>query len=105
MLYKLYKIKRGILLEAENHFFLLKDTDWNTFINDDRLYQKLEKLVPGVDPIANGPALIANELLPPIDRQEVWAAGVTYFKSKEARMEEAEVAGGATFYDKVYDAD
>ena len=36
-------------------------------------------------------------LLPPIDRQEVWAAGVTYLRSKTAREEESAVAGGATF--------
>jgi 2-dehydro-3-deoxy-D-arabinonate dehydratase len=41
-------------------------------------------------------------LLPPIDRQEVWAAGVTYKRSMVARMEESESA--ATFYDKVYQA-
>ena len=41
-------------------------------------------------------------LLAPIDRQEVWAAGVTYTRSRTARMEESK--GGATFYDKVYDA-
>jgi 2-dehydro-3-deoxy-D-arabinonate dehydratase len=39
-------------------------------------------------------------LLAPIDRQEVWAAGVTYKRSQLARMEESESA--ATFYDKVY---
>ncbi len=41
-------------------------------------------------------------LLPPIDQQEVWAAGVTYKRSMVARMEESESA--ATFYDKVYQA-
>jgi 2-dehydro-3-deoxy-D-arabinonate dehydratase len=41
----------------------------------------------------------------PIGDQEVWAAGVTYFRSRTARMEEAETAGGDIFYDKVYDAD
>ncbi len=39
-------------------------------------------------------------LLPPIDQQEVWAAGVTYKRSQVARMEESK--GGASFYDKVY---
>ena len=43
------------------------------------------------------------ELLAPIDHQEVWAAGVTYRRSKVARMEESESA--ASFYDKVYEAD
>lgn len=42
-------------------------------------------------------------LLAPLDLQEVWAAGVTYLRSKVARMEESE--GGARFYDAVYDAD
>jgi 2-dehydro-3-deoxy-D-arabinonate dehydratase len=41
---------------------------------------------------------------PPIGDQEVWAAGVTYFRSRTARMEEAETAGGDVFYDKVYEA-
>ncbi len=45
------------------------------------------------------------QLLPPIDDQEVWAAGVTYTRSKVARMEESKKAGGGSFYDKVYEAD
>jgi len=42
------------------------------------------------------------KLLPPVDKQEVWAAGVTYQRSKTARMEESE--SSASVYDKVYDA-
>lgn len=42
-------------------------------------------------------------LLPPLDLQEVWAAGVTYQRSKVARMEES--AGASRFYDLVYDAE
>ena len=41
----------------------------------------------------------------PIQHQEVWAAGVTYLRSKQARMEESKDAGGDDFYDKVYEAD
>ena len=41
-------------------------------------------------------------LLTPIESQEVWAAGVTYLRSKEARMEESEFSASA--YDRVYDA-
>lgn len=40
--------------------------------------------------------------LPPIDAQEVWAAGVTYKRSQAARMEESEAA--ASCYDRVYTA-
>src|SRR5262245_17749202 len=44
-----------------------------------------------------------KSLLAPVDRQEVWAAGVTYKRSKVAR--EAESESAATFYDKVYTAE
>lgn len=44
----------------------------------------------------------AITLLPPVERQEVWAAGVTYLRSKTARMEESDFS--ATAYDRVYDA-
>lgn len=47
----------------------------------------------------------AASLLAPIGSQEVWAAGVTYYRSRTARMAESKDAGGGTFYDKVYEAD
>src|SRR5271166_4608298 len=43
------------------------------------------------------------KLIVPLDNQEVWAAGVTYKRSKVAREEES--VGAAQFYDKVYTAD
>ncbi len=43
------------------------------------------------------------QLLVPVERQEVWAAGVTYLRSKAARMEESDFS--ATAYDKVYAAE
>ena len=45
----------------------------------------------------------AIRFAPPVDRQEVWAAGVTYLRSKTARMEESDFS--ATAYDRVYEAD
>ncbi len=45
----------------------------------------------------------AVRLLAPVDRQEVWAAGVTYLRSKTARMEES--AFSASAYDRVYEAE
>lgn len=55
-----------------------------------------------VEPSATIIPLAAAKLLAPIDEQEVWAAGVTYTRSKIARMEES--VGAASFYDKVYEA-
>ena len=43
--------------------------------------------------------------LVPLVGQEVWAAGVTYFRSRDARMAESADAGGGSFYDRVYDAE
>lgn len=72
----------------------------------------LTDLLEAEDPAALAASLPARSaalpiasvtLLPPIDRQEVWAAGVTYRRSKVARMEES--AGAARFYDLVYEAD
>ncbi len=51
-------------------------------------------------PQANALPISEVELLPPIDQQEVWAAGVTYRRSRTARMEESEAA--ASCYDRVY---
>jgi len=45
----------------------------------------------------------AVRFAPPVEQQEVWAAGVTYLRSKTARMEESDFS--ATAYDRVYDAD
>ena len=41
----------------------------------------------------------------PIGSQEVWAAGVTYYRSRSARMDESKTAGGGDFYDRVYSAE
>ena len=48
------------------------------------------------------PAASAAQLLPPVDRQEVWAAGVTYLRSRDGRAEES---SHATMYDLVYEAE
>src|SRR5204863_6066517 len=48
-------------------------------------------------------ALADVHLHAPIERQEVWAAGVTYLRSKTARMEESDFS--ATAYDRVYAAE
>ena len=64
------------------------------------LFEYLEELTrSGVRP-----APIPHDLLAPIEAQEVWGAGVTYNRSRSARMTEAQSAGGGDFYDRVYSA-
>jgi 2-dehydro-3-deoxy-D-arabinonate dehydratase len=62
----------------------------------------VNRLIEGTVAVA---APAASSLRAPIENQEVWAAGVTYMRSKTARMEEAKSGGGGDFYDKVYVAD
>lgn len=51
------------------------------------------------------PATVPVRPRAPLQSQEVWAAGVTYFRSMTARKEESKDAGGGTFYDRVYHAE
>jgi len=98
---KVYKTKKGIVIEKENKFWLLKDMEWDRFINDDGLFQKTEKLLTSLQ-VVNG---VDDEVLPPVGSQELWACGVTYLRSKVGRQEESKTSGGADFYAKVYEAE
>lgn len=69
-------------------------------IESDDSLARLEQLVREKLPRL---ALSTVRLLAPVERQEVWAAGVTYLRSKKARMDESEFS--ATAYDRVYDAE
>jgi 2-dehydro-3-deoxy-D-arabinonate dehydratase len=53
---------------------------------------------------AGTPAEQPDEVLAPIGTQEVWAAGVTYLRSRDARATESRDSGADVFYDRVYDA-
>jgi 2-dehydro-3-deoxy-D-arabinonate dehydratase len=102
---KLYKTKTGILVEKDGSSFLLENEDWDSFINDDDLHRKVSERSRSSEPIKNGQSILDAELEAPIHSQELWAAGVTYMRSKVGRQEEAEVAGGGDFYARVYEAE
>jgi 2-dehydro-3-deoxy-D-arabinonate dehydratase len=102
---KLYKTENGILLEKDDLFYRLHETDWDTAVNRDDLYEWLEIQVQELIPITFTADIPMPEILAPIGSQEVWASGVTYFRSRTARMEESEKAGGGSFYDRVYEAE
>ncbi len=65
------------------------------------LFEYLEELARS----GGRPEPIPQQLRAPIEAQEVWAAGVTYYRSRSARMAEAQSAGGGDFYDRVYNAE
>lgn len=100
---RLYRTSQGALLADGEDFHA---------VGDDlilRLFQSKAGEIEGL--LEGGKGMKVSEcdqaeLLPPVpDETEVWASGVTYLRSKSARMEESEEAGGDVFYDLVYDAE
>lgn len=103
---RLYKTKTDIIIESESEkkFFVSRHNDWDTFINRDNLFAYVKEEIAHSKPV-DEQWFSKQTLEPPIVSQEIWAAGVTYLRSRDARMEESKDAGGGTFYDKVYAAD
>lgn len=101
---KLYRTNFGVVAESKNQYYRL-DGSWKEIVNRSNLFEKLKDQIGQLTADESARSLITNHLLPPIDEQEVWAAGVTYFKSKKARMDESKESGASVFYDKVYDAE
>jgi 2-dehydro-3-deoxy-D-arabinonate dehydratase len=96
---KLYLSARGPVVEQDGKYHALSQS-WDEVLNAEDLPALLARAAHGAPDLAPQSAFVA-----PIGSQEVWAAGVTYFRSRTARMEEAKSAGGGDFYDRVYSAD
>jgi 2-dehydro-3-deoxy-D-arabinonate dehydratase len=102
----LWRTKEGIRLNHGQHTQIIQ-ADWDALINHADLTRYLPTLIWEA-PHGDSAWYLKSpdvEVMAPIGTQEVWAAGVTYFRSRTARMEESKDAGGGTFYDRVYEAD
>jgi 2-dehydro-3-deoxy-D-arabinonate dehydratase len=98
---KLYKTIQGIIIEASERFYLSNADNWDAYINQNNIYEVLSFDIQSLTAISwSGEGILA-----PIDNQEIWASGVTYMRSREARMEESQDSGGSDFYAKVYEAE
>ncbi len=98
---KLYRSQSGpVVMNGAQAFPLLDSIGWDELLNRDDLLAYLTEQIKD-----RGAELPPVGLLAPIVSQEVWAAGVTYFRSRDARMEESQSAGGGSFYDRVYSAE
>ena len=108
---KLYRTARGPVVEESARFYELKEADWDELINRDDLKGFLARQISTLEALPAANATPPDEVLPgmkllaPIGKQEVWAAGVTYYRSRTARMEESKDAGGGSFYDRIYEAE
>jgi 2-dehydro-3-deoxy-D-arabinonate dehydratase len=99
---KLYRAKEGTFLELTDRWLRLEESI-DSLLTRENLRSHLESLA--VPKASVAPPVLEHECLAPILSQEVWAAGVTYYRSRDARMEEAETAAGGDFYDRVYTAE
>jgi 2-dehydro-3-deoxy-D-arabinonate dehydratase len=87
-----------VLIETNGSWSRTGITNWDSFLN---IRGSFAHFSSG---LAKCPAPASADILAPIGNQEVWAAGVTYIRSRHARMEESRNAGGGDFYARVYDA-
>lgn len=102
---KIYRVREGVVVEDGGAWFLHRGESWDAFVNDDYLQRSLTKVIGQLKPDPRGEGLIAQNLLAPIQNQELWASGVTYLRSKVGREEESKQTGGSDFYARVYAAE
>ena len=85
---QLYKTSnKNILLYKEKAYAV--DGNWDNIINQEDLYQTLRRYISSGNEISEHDQkdLIKNKIQTPVGQQELWAAGVTYLRSRDARME------------------
>ena len=99
---KLFRTANGNYAEQDGNYYPVPETSWDALVTHADLGGYLRSVVSQGKPVAN---FASAQILAPIGTQEVWAAGVTYYRSRSARMEEAKSAGGGDFYDRVYTAE
>lgn len=98
---KIFNTTRGLRVEHEDRFFDIAVSGMDDLLSCDDLQGRLRECIAG-KPVDAPPQ---SDLLAPVQTQEVWASGVTYYRSRNARMEESKDAGGGSFYDRVYAAE
>jgi 2-dehydro-3-deoxy-D-arabinonate dehydratase len=96
---RLHRTIQGVFVEQYEQLFLVPSSDWDELLCDPALTERLHHAVSGTPRPLNMTALLS-----PVQSQEVWAAGVTYYRSRDARIEESKAAGGGDFYDRIYTA-
>src|SRR5579863_7343165 len=99
---RLYRADSGCAVEHEGKCYVVEGCSWDQLVGRDDLEEHLRSAIR--ESRAGSKRLEELEILAPIGAQEVWAAGVTYYRSRDARMEESKSAGGGDFYERVYAA-
>jgi 2-dehydro-3-deoxy-D-arabinonate dehydratase len=98
---KLYRTTNGVFVEENGSFYLVSPADWDELISSAGMHERVRAATGKEATTSFDPA----KVLAPTVSQEVWAAGVTYYRSRDARIAESKDAGGGNFYDRVYAAE
>ena len=94
-------------MEFGGHYYRVPVTSLNALYAREDLQSYLISIIENSDDVERNVSesdFSLAQILAPIESQSVWAAGVTYYRSRSARMAEAKDAGGGSFYDRVYTA-
>ena len=102
---KIFKTKNGIVIQHQDQYFLSGESSWDKFVNRSNLFQYVKTELINLKADNALAELVNISLKAPIGNQEIWASGVTYMRSREARMNESKDAGGSDFYARVYEAE
>lgn len=102
---KVYSTAQGLVLVGAGKQVLCRGESWDDLLTRERLAPYLQQLLDSLPPYADFAAEAAVSLRPPLQSQELWASGVTYLRSKTERQQESQAAGGADFYQRVYEAE
>jgi 2-dehydro-3-deoxy-D-arabinonate dehydratase len=98
----LYRIALGWIVEHNGHYYDLREPSLDALLAIEDLQGHLASRIDQCEPMAQSDVSCKES---PIEHQEVWAAGVTYYRSRSARIEESKDSGGGSFYDRVYSAE
>ena len=98
----LYRIATGWIVEDRDRYYDLHEQSLDALLAHENIHDHLASQVAEGELLTN---VDLSTLEPPLEHQEVWAAGVTYYRSRSARIEESKDSGGGSFYDRVYSAE
>jgi len=96
---KLYRTAHAVIVEESGQYFPVSTESWDELLSSGEISERARKATLGQATTFDPSTAVA-----PIQNQEVWAAGVTYYRSRDARIRESQGAGGGDFYSRVYDA-
>lgn len=101
---RVFKVGDLVIIQHRGYYYSNEVLNFDSLVNKVGLYNSLQSEI-STWKVSKNPPLSLEIVDPPLIGQEIWAAGVTYYRSREARMDESEDSGGSKFYDMVYYAD